>query len=198
MTSITDATALTPLAAGVPAACACGRTVATPASTRITAPNPLARTPCGRVVQRMTSAPVMLLAASASLPPRRGVAGHGDPERAARRARCLERQPSAVRLHRTFCNRQAESGAADAVAFVGPVEALENPSPCLRGNAGAAVDHVEDRGRNRLGDADAHVAAARRELDRVVHEVDERVPQHLLVGERVRGGAPLHHNLLLL
>ena len=65
-----------------------------------------------------------------------------------------------------------------------PDKSDRRPDPAPRPNAGARVRHIEGCGSIGARDANRDRAAGWRELDRVVDQIDERLPQHDAVGDR--------------
>ena len=65
------------------------------------------------------------------------------------------------------------------------IVAIENPRAHFRRDPGTAVADRERRPRRRVGDVNPDAPAGRRVLDGVVHQVDQRLPQH----EAIAGSA---------
>src|SRR3954465_7739011 len=90
-------------------------------------------------------------------------------------------------------DEEAEATAADAAGErrIEAIELLEDPFVLRRRYAEAAVADRQPDTAVATVELDDHVPAVRRVLDRVVEQVDENLPELVLVGERDRGSAVL-------
>src|SRR5712691_3977639 len=114
------------------------------------------------------------------------MSGQRDPKRTASAVRRYQREMSAAHLDGPLRNRQTEPCPAAVFRSrpAAPVEPIEDVSGGLGGNPWTVVDHLQRRPLRRFGPAYADAPADTRVLDRVVDQVDERLPQHDAVGRR--------------
>src|SRR5207245_7407180 len=102
-----------------------------------------------------------------------------DSDRAPLTFLALDIDAAAVRSDRPASEREAQTGPALLARppLVDPVEALEDPLAVRGRNPGTLVDNVDPAHCRIAGHRDANTAAGRAVLDRVVHNVHERLPK---------------------
>src|SRR6266545_3437679 len=102
-----------------------------------------------------------------------------EPEGAAPPFLGLQLDASGVRLGRPLYQRESQSAPAHLARTAAPdtVEALENALSMLGSDAGAFVSHFDESAVPELARRDTDARSLRRILDRVVHEVQEGLPQ---------------------
>ena len=118
-------------------------------------------------------------------------AGEKDMRHALPHARIMVHQPSggfqgqaaAVRFDRAPRDRETKPGTRRARG--GAIEAIEDPLAGITDNPGAVVDDVDRRLAVCVGDLDADAPADRAELDRVVDEVNQRLPDDQPIANRM-------------
>ena len=96
-----------------------------------------------------------------------------------------ERKTSSGRLHRALRNRQTQPGALRP-RIRAAIEAIEDALAGGRLDARSTVDDVHDGFADASSTRIADSSAGRTELDRVVHQVDQRLAHHEPVRVRVR------------
>ncbi len=123
-----------------------------------------------------------------------------DAEAASNTGGRLECKLAAVHFDGPLGDRQAKAGSAvlAGAGFVNAVEAIKDSRSQFGGNSGARIAHIDKRALRRLRHSDLDLAAGRTVLDRIIDEIEERLPQHDSIADPARNHVEPYLNRLIL